>query len=217
MVFSEKEYMDFPSNSKNPTDKSAPSKKTEKKVEQVVTAPVVQKKKPAGQRIKNLLTGVEFKNATQYVFMDVMIPAVKNMVVDAVDVGIKRMVYGENARNVPTRDSHRSKTTYNSPVNRGGPSTMLPKQPPHYSSPRSSLVANDIILNSRDEAVLVLSTMQDIIENYRFATVSDFHTILGLPSTYVDNNWGWSGLQYVDIRQVREGWLLDMPSTEPAQ
>ena len=94
---------------------------------------------------------------------------------------------------------------------------MLPKQPPYSPPVRPSRASQDIVLNTREEAELVLQTMQDIIEKYEFASVSDFHTIVGLPSTYVDNNWGWSGLQYVDIRQTREGWLLDMPSVEPIQ
>lgn len=206
--------MEFPSNSRN-IEKSKPKALKEKKeLTKIVSGEVTQKKKPLGQRLKAMITGVEFRGASQYVFMDVLIPAVKNMVVDAVDVGIKRMVYGDSA-GPRGRDYGRSRTTYNSPVNRGRDGTMLPKQPPHHV--RSSRQSEDIILPSRAEAELVLTTMQDIIEKYEFASVSDFNTILGLPSTYVDNNWGWSGLQYVDIRQTRDGWLLDMPSIEPAQ
>ena len=206
--------MDFPSNSR--TSKSNPEPKKEKKLEKVIRSEVPQKKKPLGQRFKNMITGVEFKGATQYVFLDVLVPAVKNMVVDAVDVGVKRMIYGDAAppRGMPHQ---RSKTTYASPVNRGRDSVMLPKQPPHSAPSRGSRAANDIVLNTREEAELVLSTLQDIIEKYDFASVSDFHTIVGLPSTYVDNNWGWSALHYVEVRQIREGWLLDMPSVEPIQ
>ena len=208
--------MDFPSNSRNVTAKSTPKAKEEKKLEKVVTGEVTQKKKPLGQRFKGMVTGIEFRGASQYVFFDVLLPAVKNMVVDAVDVGVKRMIYGDSAPRGGRNHGH-SRTTYNFPVNRGQNSVMLPKQPPFSPPHRSSRVANDIILNTREEAELVLSTLQDIIEKYEFASVSDFHTIVGLPSTYVDNNWGWSGLQYVDIRQIREGWLLDMPSVEPIQ
>ena len=206
--------MEFPSNSHNPTGKSQPTAKAEKKVEKVVSGGVTQKKKPIGVRVKSIFTGGEFRGATQYVFMDVLVPAVKNMVVDAVDVGIKRMVYGDNHRAAQPRrhEPGRSRMTYNSPVNRGS-QARLPDQPP-YPPSRSSRTSTDIILQTREEAELVLSTLVDIIDKYEVASVADFHTIVGLPSTYVDNNWGWSGLQYVDIRQVREGFLLDMPSVE---
>lgn len=209
--------MDFPSNSKNPTStaKSTPKPKEEKKLTKVISGEATQKKKPLGERLKIMVTGIEFRGASQYVFFDVLIPAVKNMVVDAVDVGVKRMIYGDSAPRAPY--SGRSRTMYNSPVNRGRDSVMLPKQPPHSPPSRSSRASTDVVLGSREEAELVLTTMQDIIEKYEFASVSDFNTILGQPSTYVDNNWGWSGLQYVEIRQIREGWLLNMPSVEPIQ
>lgn len=206
--------MEFPSNSKNPTAKSTPKVKQEKNLSKVISGEAKQKKKPLGERFKMMVTGIEFRGASQYVFFDVLIPAVKNMVVDAVDVGVKRMIYGENA----PRNSYsgRSKTTYNSPVSRGRDSVMLPKQAP-YSPTRSSRASTDVVVGSREEAELVLTTMQDIIEKYEFASVSDLNTIIGEPSTYVDNNWGWSSLHYVEIRQIREGWLLNMPSVEPIQ
>jgi len=206
--------MEFPSNSHNPTGKSQPKEKIEKKVEKVVSGEVTQKKKPLGVRVKSIFTGGEFRGATHYVFMDVLVPAVKNMVVDAVDVGVKRMVYGDSPRSMQSRrqDPRQSRTTYNSPVNRSN-QARLPDQPP-YPPTRSSRTSSDIILQTREEAELVLSTLVEIIDKYEVASVADFNTIVGLPSTYVDNNWGWSGLQYVNIRQVREGFLLDMPSVE---
>lgn len=208
--------MDFPSNSHNVTEKSKIKPKAdEKKIEKVISGEVTQRKKPLGKRFKNLFTAAEFKGASQYVFLDVLVPALKNMVVDAVDVGVKRVIYGDNARHMPSRrnDSQRSRMTYNSPVNRSQ-GTMLPGQPP-YSPPRSSRSSSEVILNSKEEAELVWSTLVDIIDKYDFASVADFHTIVGLPSTYVDNNWGWSALNYVNIHQVREGWILDLPSVEP--
>ena len=206
--------MEFPSNSHNPTGKSTPKIKAEKKVEKVISGAVTQKKKPIGVRFKAIFKGGEFRGATQYVFMDVLVPAVKNMVVDAVDVGIKRMVYGDGHRSGGSRryEQNRSRMTYNSPVNRGS-QVRLPDQPP-YPPTRSSRSSSDIILNTREEAELVVSTIIDIIDKYDCASVSDFNTILGLPSAYVDNNWGWTDLQYVNIKQVREGFLLDMPAVE---
>lgn len=208
--------MDFPSNSRNVTAKSTPKAKEEKNLTKVVSGDVTKKSKPLGLRFKHMILSVDFRGASQYVFFDVLVPAAKNMVSDAVDVGVKRIIYGDSAPRGGTYGRN-SRTTYNAPVSRGRDSVMLPKQPPYSGPQRASRPTSDIVLNTQEEAELVLSTMQDIIEKYDFASVSDFHTIVGLPSTYVDNNWGWSGLHYVNIRQVREGWLLEMPSVEPLQ
>ena len=90
-------------------------------------------------------------------------------------------------------EPNRSRMTYNSPVNRNS-QVRLPDQPP-YPPARSSRTSSDIILNSREEAELVVSTLVDIIDKYDVASVADFNTILGLPSSYVDNNWGWSSIR----------------------
>lgn len=74
-----------------------------------------------------------------------------------------------------------------------------------------------MILVSRDEAQLVLDTLIDIIDTYEFASVADLYDLAGLPTTYVDNKWGWGSLQYAEVRQVREGYLLDLPNVEPIE
>jgi len=42
------------------------------------------------------------------------------------------------------------------------------------------------------------------------------YDLVGLSSlsTHVDNKWGWAILQNVDIRQTREGYVIDLPLPE---
>jgi hypothetical protein len=63
----------------------------------------------------------------------------------------------------------------------------------------------------------VLERMQDIIDKYEVVSVSDLYELLGLPSSYQDNKWGWNYLGDVQVRQIREGYLIDFPSAEPIQ
>jgi hypothetical protein len=56
--------------------------------------------------------------------------------------------------------------------------------------------------------------MMDVINDYDVVSVADLNACLGRPSSYVDNNWGWTILKPVDIRQIREGFLLDLPPAE---
>jgi hypothetical protein len=91
---------------------------------------------------------------------------------------------------------------------------MLPDQPP-YAPPRRRQDVGEIILISRDEAELVIERLTDIIDKYEVASVADLHDLVGLPTTYVDNKWGWSVLNSVGVRQIREGFLIDLPPVEP--
>ena len=42
----------------------------------------------------------------------------------------------------------------------------------------------------------------------------DLYDLTGLPSAHVDNKWGWTYLTNTEIRQIRDGYLLDLPPME---
>lgn len=210
----------FPGNSHNvtgePKDPKDPKDEKPKKeeVKKVVSVDVVQRKKPLGRRFKDLFFGGEFKGATKYIFGDVLLPALRNMVVDATTKGVERVIYGESS---PRRrpELGRPRISYNSPVDRGYSRSraMLPDQPPYVSRRRQDV--GEIIIVSREEAEMVVERMIDIIDKYDVASIADLHDLVGLPTTYVDNKWGWANLNNVNIRQIREGYLIDLPSAEP--
>jgi hypothetical protein len=56
--------------------------------------------------------------------------------------------------------------------------------------------------------------MTDIIDKYDVVSIADLYQMCGLPSTYIDNEWGLSSLQYIDVRQTREGYIIDLPAAE---
>lgn len=204
----------FPGNSHHPTGESKPSKdeKPPKDIQKVVTVDAVQRKKSLGRRFKDLFFGGEFKGATKYIFGDVLLPALRNMVVDATTKGIERVIYGESGPRRRPEMGRTSRVSYNNPPDRYSRGrAMLPDQPPY----RRRQEVGDVILVNRDEAELVVERLIDIIDKYDVASVADLHDLVGLPTTYVDNKWGWSSLSNVGVRQIREGYLIDLPSVEP--
>jgi hypothetical protein len=212
MVNNQRKNMDFPPNSHKSKEEQNPEKK--KELTKIVSGEVVTKKKPLKQRIKAIFVGGEFKNAAAYIAIDVLIPAARNMVVDATTKGIERLIYGESLQRSRQNDYNRSRVSYNSPIDRNRQrGVMLPDQPPYHG--RSSRNSNEIIVNSRKDAELVLSTIADIIETYDVASVADLNELVGLPSTHIDNKWGWTSIRHADLRQVREGWLIDLPPAKP--
>lgn len=211
----------FPSNSHKVTDpkKNPPKPPAEKKVEKVTTGTVIVKKASLGARFKNVFFGGEFKSATRYITTDVLLPALKNLIVDATTKGVEKIIYGDSAPRRRPQMPGQPRVTYNTPVNRGydrsNPmSAMLPNQPPHYVGRRQQTVG-DIILVSREEAETVLGAMQDIVDQYQVVSIADLHELVGYPSSYIDNTWGWTNLAYSSVRQIREGYVIDLPAAEP--
>lgn len=214
---------EFPSNSQNVVNtgkavrqqKAAPVEKDP--VTKVVTDSVIHKKPSLGKKFKDVFFGGEFKGAVHYITGDVLLPAFKKLVVDATSMGMERLIYGDtNPRRMRRPDiQNPSRVLYNSPVNRDPRTrTMLPDQPP-YSPPSRHQDQGELIVISRTDAENVVERLSDIIDKYEVASVADLHALVGLPATYVDNKWGWTNLAFANIKQVREGYLIDLPPVEP--
>src|SRR5690242_343682 len=85
--------MDYPSNSNKGKEKKADAEP--KKVEKVISGEAVRRKKPLGKRFSETFAGGDAKSVWSYVFLDVIVPAAKDMVVDAASQGVERLIFGE--------------------------------------------------------------------------------------------------------------------------
>lgn len=205
--------MDYQSNSHK--DKK-PATKPEKKVQRVTKGEVIVAKKSPGRKFKEIFVMADFRSVMEYVVTDVLLPAARNMIVDSASKGVERLMYGASNYRRPGG----SKVTYGGFVNRE-PRDVISRSAPRGATgglirPHSQRqVREDFILTSRDEAETVLERMQDIIETYDIVTVADFNELVGFPSNHVDNKWGWDFIGDVQIRQIREGYLIDLPPAQP--
>jgi hypothetical protein len=187
------------------------------KVEKVVQGEVITKKKSLGRKFKDLFIGADARSVVYGVFTDVLLPAARNVIVDATTKGVERLIYGDS--NAPNRRIYGSgvpRVTYNTPVDRGyrHPLTRPPSSRPSTRNVRSR-DSEEIILESREEAETVLERMSDIINAYGIVSVADLYDLVGIPSRHTDNKWGWERLSGASVRPVREGFLLDLEPAEP--
>jgi hypothetical protein len=209
--------MDFPSNSQNvvgpKSSRKSPKLATEKDlIEKIVLGEVMQRTPSLGRKFKNIFFGGEARHTSRYVFADVLLPALRNMFVDATTKGVERIVYGQE---LPRRSVGPTvKMSYNQPLNRSFRSINLPDQPRRQVSSIRRQEADDIILASRGEAELVIERMHDISDKYGFASLADLHNLVGLPSSFTHNEWGWTTLSGASVRQIRDGYLLELPQIE---
>lgn len=187
-----------------------------------LTGAVVRKKKGVGKKIKDVFFGGDFKSTAYYVLGDVLLPAFRDMLVDAAVNGAKKMVYGESGfSRRRTSSSLPGKFTYNSPIDRRlrdpRETVMFPDQPPFpppamRSAPGHS---SEIILTHKEDAEVVAEQMVDIADKYDFVSVADMNEILGQPSAHTAHKWGWTNLNKIEIRQVPEGYVLALPEPQP--
>ena len=89
--------MDYQGNTRKEREKAEKKERPEKEViEKVVTDEVILKPRPLGKRFKEIFFGGDAKQAVKFVSADVLLPALRNLVVDMVTKGAERLIYGEN-------------------------------------------------------------------------------------------------------------------------
>lgn len=211
---------EFPGNSKTrkagDTAKAVPKKKavvTEKVVEKVVKGEAVQAKPSMMRRFKETFFGDDASNVGRYVMRDVILPAVKDLIVDAGTGALERMIFGEVRSKKRQRSGGGSHYQYNTPIGRA--SSRGRDYPPEPRSARTKHSVTDVILPTREDCEAVIEGMNDILDKYEEASAADFWELIGLPHSHTDNKWGWIGeLEFANVQQTRDGWLLVLPEPE---
>jgi hypothetical protein len=203
---------EFPSNAKK-NNKASSDKDEPKKIEKVIQGEAVRRKKPLGKRFTETFVGGDAKGVWGYVFLDVLVPAAKDMIVDATSQGVERMIFGETrgGRRSSSRSSPNGYVSYN----RYSPMGGRREEPRNISRrARATHDFDEIILPTRVEAEEVIDRMFDIVSQYETATVADLYELVGINSNYTDGKWGWSDFRGAGVSRVRNGYLLDLPRPE---
>ena len=209
---------DYQSNSRK--DKEKKKDREEKKIDKVVVGEVVLKPRSLGRKFKDVFFGGDAKQAMRFVSADVLLPAFRNLIYESVAKGVERLVFGESTYRRPRPTNYGSRYSYHNPAplatrmiqDARSPTGYLPDQRPAVHQARHSI--NDIIVATREDADTVVESLIDILNQYDVASLADLYYLLGLESTPVDNKWGWTYLNNVAIRQVREGYMIELPGLE---
>lgn len=191
----------------------------EKKIQRIVEGKVARRKKPLSTRFREMFLADADQSVTEYVIGEVLVPALKDMVTDAVSQGFERMIYGETRSNGRRARSSSNSGPFNTqsghvPYNRYSSSTpsRVERQPTRRS--RASHDFDEIILGSRAEAMDVISSLNDVIGKYEAVSIADLYEMVGVDSHFTDQKWGWTNLDGAMVRRISNGYLLDLPKTE---
>lgn len=183
----------------------------EKRVQKVVTSPVKTKTNEA-RKLADIFISEDISNVKNYIFMDVLVPAIKKAIYDIVTNGIDMFLYGGTGKNktntsgskVSYRSYYDQKNNSNSGY-RGSENTMS----------RNAFDYDDIVFSNRGEAETVKQQMQAAIVKYGFVTVADLYDMVDLPAPYTSQKYGWMDVSSADTARVRDGYVLKLPRAVP--
>lgn len=182
-----------------------------KKVEKVIAGTAKTRKKSELKKFTDVFVAEDVQNVKSYILMDVLVPAVKKAVSDIVTNGIDMILYGESGHH--DHKSTASKISYRNYYDR----KEEPRYHDRYASQRSrtGYDYDDIILDSKGEAMNVLDRLGELIDTYKMASVADLYELVGVTGNYTDNKYGWTNISTASIVRIRDGYVIKMPRAMP--
>jgi hypothetical protein len=216
------EIDDIPGNRKGAPKKVAPTEEPRPKVARTVQGAVTTRKKPLGKRMRDtFLGGEDAKGVGQFIAAEVIVPAIKDAISDAVTQGIERILFPDSA---PRSRNHRSVA-----ANAGRQAGRVAYERMSSSSirqPREERTMSrearrnhdfgEIVIPTRAEAIDTLDQMYELISKFDQVSVGEFYDMCGYPGEPTDERWGWERLDGATVHRARGGgYVLNLPRPEP--
>lgn len=208
---------DFPANSQKAKATEAPREK----LKPVTSAETVRRKKGLGRQFRQTFFSGNARDAAEYMVVDVVVPAIRDMLYDAMQSGIDRLIYGDRGgRPRPSKLTGMSTGHVN--YNTMTPKRHIPGSPvgPQQArmlsrQSRARHDFDDLVIPSRQEAEEVLDQLFEILSRDGEVRVPHLYELTGVRSEHTDWKWGWNNLRGAKAVRLRNGgFLLDLPEPE---
>lgn len=199
--------MEYQPNSHKSKELPATEHEREKKIEKVVNG-TVKTRDNKKRKFADIFISEDAANVKSYIFMDVLVPAIKKAISDIVTDGIDMILYGGTGRS--ERSGRTNKVSYRSYYDKRDA-----RREKGTYAPRNRFDYDDIVFESRVEAEEVRRQMLDVIARYGFVTVADMYDMAGLTPPYTANSYGWTSIRTAETTRVFDGYVIKLPKASP--
>ena len=183
---------------------------TEKRVQTVVKNPARARKNEV-RKIADIFISEDVANVKNYIFMDVLVPAIKKAIYDIVTNGIDMFLYGGTGKG-KTSSSPGGKVSYRNYYEQKNTSNYRGSENVRSNT---GFEYDDIEFQHRGEAEAALQQMHDAIARYGMVTVADLYDMAGLSAPYTSQKYGWMSVNNVSVARTRDGYVLKLPRAVP--
>lgn len=209
----------YPGNSKKQRAEEAKSETARPEIKKIVTTSGTIRKASLGSRMRETFVGEGARETGTYVFFDVIIPAIKAMAFDTITQGADRILFGgRDVIRSGMANAPRTRTNYNQISTKAAnnyPGRNFEGGGREISrAARNNHRFDEILLDSRGEAEMVLDTMQDLISRFQWVSVPEFYSMVDVTAEFTDEKWGWTNISTAQIRPSRGKYVILLPSPE---
>jgi hypothetical protein len=190
------------------------------KIKKIEGVNVVKVKKPLGQRIAESFGGDDLKTVGKVLFITVLLPGAKDLLMDVIEVGGRRMIFGEGAGRRASGNGFISggggtrirQTNYGSASRTIGSNSV--REPALGSREKRQFDFSNLVIADASKADEIIMEMEAAIEEFGVVTVADFfEAIEETGNGFTDRQFGWDAAAFAgaEPKRVRGGWILDIP------
>ena len=198
---------DYKPNSNRFKEQQRAEAKEEKRITKPVAISAQVKKKSEARKLADIFISEDVDNVKSYIFMDVLVPAIKKAISDIVTDGVDMILYGSAGRS--RKSSGGSKVSYSGYYERTRDRRDEPRHSPGIFD------YDTISVKYRGEAEEVLDRMEECIDTYQMVTVADMYDLFGITAPHTANKYGWTNLRNAKVVRTRDGYTLDLPKALP--
>lgn len=178
-----------------------------KDIQKVVKGSIRKEEASVGRKFADTFLGESLNNVKLYLFDEVIIPAVKDMIVEFIGSGTNMLVYGSPAK----RRNNGNRRDYGS-YSRGTSYSRGPSEPRGAERrTRERHTYDDIIFENRGDALEVKDCLEEIMDKYHMVSIADFYELAGEQGSYTDRNYGWYEFDDISITRDRDGYRIRLP------
>ena len=180
----------------------------ERKIEKVVSGTVKTKKKSEARKFADVFITEDIHSVKTYVFSDVIVPAVVDLIEDIVVGGIRMVLRGDTGSRRDRRDRDKGYTNYSRFSSRDRDRDR-DRDRRHESSSRFDY--EELIFETRGDAEAVRDELEEEIERYGMVTVAALYDMADRTAPYTANRYGWTNIRHADIVRTRDGYIIRLP------
>ena len=195
-----------PNSHKSKAEIKAQETSNEKKVEKVITGTAKVTKRNGARKFADVFISEDASNVKSYVLMDVIVPAIKDVLSNVVKDSVDMILFGSTGHSRRRTGTNSSYVSYNRFSDR--------RDDRRYDSrytPASRYSFDDITLETKGEAEDVIERMKELLDVYDMVSVADLYDLVGISRDFTDNDYGWTNLRNARTVRVRDGYMLDLP------
>lgn len=181
-----------------------------RRMKKVVSGKTQTTKRSGIRKFSDIFGADDVSNIGSYILNDIIIPAFKNTIYDTVTNGLRMFLHTDDIRDRGGRSSGGSRISYTNYYAKSND-----RRPSEDYRNRGRFDYEDILFETRGDAEMVLTQMDEMLERYPTVSVLDMYDAAGITAPYTADKYGWTDIHTAKVVPVRGGYVIKLPKAFP--